>query len=410
MENEIMLESIKKSWMDREKEENGGNRVGEPTNTFYDLVAELMKLVLTVSTFAAADTFAHQSNTSNQPNEPDPTEENPSGNSGSADASFSSSARATTQSDDPMLDADMEPPLPANEPLPTSTPMPPPPYLRPQDPSISIPVPQCPSQPDHSVDPRSIPIADRNWYKGGAHDFIKHGGRTNGFVVVDMRSHTITADARSIPQGFVKTFTQLGGRFTGLFFSGRPTPIYDFPRPVPPTSAKTFRERVLELQAARKAAYDLYLTVSSMLSAEQQRQCLKAQVTLYKRENPDSDKLIPVRMDKAYFWQRMHPVWNPFVKPYEASYLQAAVYVFYSILKFGVAHEIEDLLRTPHYDDWEIRELVGLGALDDENREDEALAYFRDLDDEHWNFHAEEAEVRQSANELLETMEQDRTA
>jgi hypothetical protein len=46
-----------------------------------------------------------------------------------------------------------------------------------------------------------------------------------------------------------------------------------------------------------------------------------------------------------------------------------------------------------------------LGALDNEFREAEALSYFEVLDNEHWEFHANEEAFRQSANEILADME-----
>jgi hypothetical protein len=106
-----------------------------------------------------------------------------------------------------------------------------------------------------------------------------------------------------------------------------------------------------------------------------------------------------------YFWQRIHPVWNPLLKPIEATFLRGVIYALYGDGQIETAERIEAILRTPHYDDWEVRELVALGALDSEFREDEALAYFKALDDEHWAFHAQEEAFRKSANDMLIDME-----
>jgi hypothetical protein len=106
-------------------------------------------------------------------------------------------------------------------------------------------------------------------------------------------------------------------------------------------------------------------------------------------------------MDRIYFWQRIHPVWNPLLKPVEATFIRGAIYAFYGDGQPETAERLERILRTPHYDDWEVRELVALGALDSDFREDEALAYFKALDDEHWAFHAQEETLRKSANDIL---------
>ena len=81
--------------------------------------------------------------------------------------------------------------------------------------------------------------------------------------------------------------------------------------------------------------------------------------------------------------------------------------MYYGEGKTERAEELERVLRTPHFDDWEVRELVSLGALDNEFCENEALAYFKELDDEHWDFHAHEEAFHKSANEILDAMEED---
>jgi len=46
-----------------------------------------------------------------------------------------------------------------------------------------------------------------------------------------------------------------------------------------------------------------------------------------------------------------------------------------------------------------------MGALDSEFRESEALTYFQNLDDEHWEFHANEEAFRNAATNILEVMD-----
>jgi hypothetical protein len=110
-------------------------------------------------------------------------------------------------------------------------------------------------------------------------------------------------------------------------------------------------------------------------------------------------------MDHMYYWQQIHPVWNLLLKPIEATFLWGVIYTLYGDGKIKTAKQIETILHTPHYDDWELRELVALGALDSEFWEDEALAYFKALDDEHWAFHAQEEAFCKSANDMLIDME-----
>ena len=90
----------------------------------------------------------------------------------------------------------------------------------------------------------------------------------------------------------------------------------------------------------------------------------------------------------------------------EAAFLRGAIYAYYKRGNVKKAEELERLLRTPHFDDWEIRELVSLGALDNEFREGEALDYFQTIEDEHWDFHATEDAFRDAANDILESMDE----
>jgi hypothetical protein len=270
-------------------------------------------------------------------------------------------------------------------------------------------VPQCPSQPITHVDPRTIPIRFRPYFTGGANDFVKRSGGAKRHLLVDVRGLTIEETGEHVPQAFLKRFTELYGPLSPFIFPGRLAPAYDWPLDVPISTATTFGERVAELRKHRRNVETVYQATCRSLSQTQLTDCLRPHLTLYKRVEGDPSQLIPVKVDRMYFWQRLHPVWNPLLKPIEAAFLRGAIYSFYAEGKADRAEALERLLRTPHFDDWETRELVALGALDDENREDEALMYFQSIDDEHWEFHANEEAFRKSANEMLEDMDEDIT-
>ena len=113
-------------------------------------------------------------------------------------------------------------------------------------------------------------------------------------------------------------------------------------------------------------------------------------------------------MDWIYFWQHNHPVWNHLLKLIESTFLWGAIYVFYGEEKTGKAEALKCLLRTSHFDDWEIQELVSLGMLDNAFHEPVALEYFKELNDEHWGYHASEQALHKSANDILESTEEDK--
>lgn len=268
-------------------------------------------------------------------------------------------------------------------------------------------IPQCPSQPPQNHDPRNIPIKSRPYYQGGANDYIRQAAGVRANLLIDLRSVTIVENGDHVPRSFLRQFTELTGPLSPYIFPGRLAHTHEWPLDVVRTNAINFQERVAELRQARREVEKIYQITCRALTKVQLAESLTPHIILYKRISPNSLQLIPIKMDRIYFWQRIHPVWNPLIKPVEASFLRGAIYVFYGEGKPEKAEELERLLRTPHYDDWEARELVALGALDNEFREEEALGYFKEIDDEHWEYHANEQALHNSANNILDAMEED---
>jgi hypothetical protein len=267
-------------------------------------------------------------------------------------------------------------------------------------------IPQCPTQPRSNVDPRSIPIASRPYFTGGANNFIKHAGGSKKHIYVDVRSLIVISDPSQVPSFFLRQFTELQDPLEPFIFPGRLAPVYEWPIDIPPTWATNYKERVEELREERRKFEILYEATTRSLTKEQIAECLRPHITLQKRISEGSSQLSPVKVDRIYFWSRLHPNWNPLLKPIEATFIRGAIYAFYGTNKPEKAEELERLLRTPHYDDWEVRELVSLGALDNEFREEEALSIFQLLDDEHWEFHANEEAFRNAATRIGEVMDE----
>ena len=266
-------------------------------------------------------------------------------------------------------------------------------------------IPQCPNQPLQTLDPRSIPIASRPYFQGGANDFIKRAGGVKRHLYVDLRSLSIVEDPTHVPAAFLRHFTELYGPLEPFIFPGRLAPVYDWPLDVPETKAVNYKERIEELRIARREAESIYQSTTRTLTKSQIAECLRPHITLHKRIADGSPQLSPIKVDRIYFWSRLHPNWNPLLKPIEATFLRGAIYTYYGTGQIDKAEELERLLRTPHFDDWEVRELVSMGALDSEFRESEALIYFQGLDDEHWEFHANEEAFRNAATSILDVMD-----
>ncbi|KAF7965113.1 hypothetical protein HWV62_45565 [Athelia sp. TMB] len=250
-------------------------------------------------------------------------------------------------------------------------------------------VPQCFAMPFNPKDPRSIPIITRRWFPGGANNFSRQVAPRLETVAVDLGTMHIVNDDRYTAGGNIRLFTKLGGTLKPLFWGGRPIIGYDYPLPVPESNSVTYLDRVRELAGARQDVEQMVQRTIESLNQTELEECRRPYLLLWKRASADSKQLLRVRADRIYVQRRMHPQWNPLVKPAEGAFLRSATYFLISKGRHAHAEQIDRMLRTPQNDDWEIRELVGLGALENQFREDEALEYFREADDEHWNFHGQ---------------------
>lgn len=263
------------------------------------------------------------------------------------------------------------------------------------DPSI----PQCPSYPENTKDPRLTPIAERLWLPGGENDWTKRAATATRPLFVNGRTLEISGDPKNIPADDLKCFTELGGKLQGFIFQGYAGPRIEYPEDVPDSKATNYLERAKEMQKERQDIESFFSELHNHLTPEQRLEFHNPYLTVYRRISPNSNTLVAVRIDAIYFFLRLHPTWNPYFKPPEFMFARR---VWYALLGVGMADEaqkIDSLLRTPHYDDWEIRELVAIGCLETSERLDEVLEYLREVDDDHWDHHMEKGPtVKCSAN------------
>lgn len=158
----------------------------------------------------------------------------------------------------------------------------------------------------------------------------------------------------------------------------------------------------------RKELEILIHRVTELLTQRQKAECCSSYIYLYQtKTEATSNTLVRIRLDRAYVLMRISPVWNPYLRPLEASFLRSA----YFILLHGghrlYADHIDRVLRTPSWDDWEIRELLCLGMFETEDREHDAMRYFAQVDEAHWAFHASEADAPRTYHGTIIYMQTD---
>ncbi|KZP28134.1 hypothetical protein FIBSPDRAFT_948027 [Athelia psychrophila] len=260
-------------------------------------------------------------------------------------------------------------------------------------------IPQCRSRPPNFIDPRVIPIGLRAYHGMGSNNPDRELSCTVQRIPVDIRTYTIIQDPSPVPCEYIRSWSVMGGALEGLIFPGSPIPSSRHSLPVASSTADHWMGRVRELQIRRQNVELVHQFASESLTAEEQQECRSSVLIFYKRLAPNSDQLGRVRVDRAYAHARMHPVWSPLVKSTEAAFLRTAAYFMCRKGQQASADRIDQLLRTPENDDWEIREMVCRGSLEDAHRADECLRYFEQVDDEHWDYHAAEDNARAEVRE-----------
>lgn len=280
---------------------------------------------------------------------------------------------------------------------------------RPSSRSASPPtIPQCQSRPPNISDPRNTPISERAWYEGGANDYDREAATIVCPLYFDTRNNSLVENVSEVPTQYVKVYTQLGGILHPLILTSRPYALFHYPISIPRSHSTTFGERVLELAFLRQEIEMLIQRTQDALSDAEKAEATLSYIYMLRRwPSTTSDTLIRVRLDRIYVLSHMHPVYNPLVKPSEAAFLRTAATILAERGRHIHADHIDRVLRTPHWDDWEVRELVCLGALESKHRHGEALEYFRRVDDQHWGIHQVEAEDRVDLERLLPDRDSD---
>lgn len=253
-------------------------------------------------------------------------------------------------------------------------------------------IPQCPSRPRNTQDPRTVWIGDRTYYPGGANNYVRDAANVDGYAFVHVSKSCIVSDTRGIHPEDIETYTKLGGNLFSYYWPGRIQQADEFALPISRTSATNYRMRYREMCFYRKDVEILIHRVTDLLTQRQKGECCSQYIYLYQTKTQiGSQTLIRVRLDRAYVLMRIAPVWNPYLRPLEASFLRSAYYILQDGGHKFYADHIDRVLRTPSWDDWEIRELLCLGMFETEDRESDALQYFAQVDEAHWAFHESEA-------------------
>lgn len=227
---------------------------------------------------------------------------------------------------------------------------------------------------------RMVPVLERTYYPYP--DMSPHINipRVRRLVVVDLRTMAIASPAHSVPENFRAAYSVLAPTNSPreLVFPGVIWPNSFGPLDMPHVSARTLGQRLSEMRQVRQALRGFVEKVRHMLTPWQRAEAESPTVLVFSIEDR---KLVGHQVDRDLFFRILHPTFNPLFTRDEATFLRGACYILRASRQEGVARSVDDLLRHPQMDEFLCIKLLGLGCLDREDREEEAIRALEKYED-----------------------------
>lgn len=252
-------------------------------------------------------------------------------------------------------------------------------------------------------DERKIPIRERVYHGTGDFEYSRPTARVLGYFNVDIRTTQILKTTVGVPSYCIKRFTILGGILEPFVI---PFPLDSTPNgmaEIPPYSAFNWESRLEELHIIRKTVCRIIDDIIKCLTHDQYEQCNSRTIGIFRLRH---GHLIPTTTARGAFLERLHPSFNNAVTRRETTFIRSAIYVLRDTAGYRSLADAADLvLRTGHYDSWLIRELVAMDCLGNRSRNNDALAFIEEVENERLDEVYEEFALyhRQQAKELAET-------
>lgn len=86
-------------------------------------------------------------------------------------------------------------------------------------------------------------------------------------------------------------------------------------------------------------------------------------------------QLLERRVNRGLFFRVIHPTYNPLLTRVEATFLRGACYALREFHHDFVAEAVDRVLRGPQMDEYLCRELLKLGALDEDRLREEGYRF-----------------------------------
>jgi hypothetical protein len=241
----------------------------------------------------------------------------------------------------------------------------------------------APSSPVIALHPTDVPMAERLYRP--EYDYTEGTARPRigQIIALDIRTlHPVSGyETLTVPDAYIRYATVLTGIFEPYIFPdvvhNTPSGPYD----LPPIRCSNWGERVDAMITCRATACGVIHRVETSMTPSQLMEMRRPSITVFiTREN---GTLAETTLNRAFFFEKLHPIHNPFLSSNEATFLRGACYHFRRLQQNVLAEAIDVLLRSPQYDMVYCRRLRELGLLDTDviyNRQ-RALDYIKVIED-----------------------------
>jgi hypothetical protein len=226
----------------------------------------------------------------------------------------------------------------------------------------------------------SMSIKDRIYYPYADLDIHYNIARTERLIMVNTRTNTVISGQDNIPAGSSVIYTVLAPRNANynLVLPGLLWPNNFGPLDLPHVAARTLGERYQGLCQLRRSIMNFIQQVRQLLTPWQITEAESPYFALFSLHGI---QLVETRVNRAMFFRIIHPCYNPLITRIEAVFLRGACYIFQRFQQLHLAETVDLLLRSPQLDVYMCRELLELGCLDRNGKDDEAYRFLEDYED-----------------------------
>lgn len=210
----------------------------------------------------------------------------------------------------------------------------------------------------------SIPVQQRKYYPQNDQSPFLNIARAERILHIDLSTMHAPYSREDIPPAQMGIFTILAPADgpDSLVFPAQIWPESYGPNGLPPVTSSQLGQWFREMRKCRQKILGYIQGVRAHLSPWQIAQCESQCQTIFIFQGRN---LVPRRVNRQFLFRVLHPTFNSLITDNESTFLRAACYHFRKTQQEEIASTIDNILRTPQYNEYLCRDLLVRGLLDD---------------------------------------------